>query len=212
MSKRGSSRGYVPQDEKYWEAKKRGFVARSALKLEEVDAKSKLFSKGQRVLDLGAAPGSWAQYILDRIGTTGELVCVDVALIKIVAPNLSFHQLDLFSLLEVDSPLQGVKPFDVVVSDAMVKTMGVADADALRSVSLVEAMLAYCRQGYLKPEGPFLAKVFEGDGFQELLKELKASFSKVKILRPEAVRKGSREVYVLCQGFKGGFKAGPSKS
>ncbi len=196
MGKTRKGLKYVPKDEKYFEAKKRGFIARSALKLEELDQKFKIFKSGQKVLDLGCAPGSWIQYAHKRIGQSGKIVGVDLDPVRVDLPNVQTFQMDL-ETLSVQSPeLSVLIPFDVIQSDAMVKTTGIPDSDCARSIALVEHGVNLAKQGVLKRGGSFVAKVFEGPGFTEFYVEFKKLFSKTQVHRAEASRQGSREVYV----------------
>ena len=193
---------YEVRDAKFFEAKKRGFVARSALKLEEIDRKHRLFRPGQRVLDLGCAPGSWLQYTASRVGSSGRVVGVDIEAVRVSLPQVTTFVSDLLSLEPTDSRLAPWVPFDVFQSDAMVKTSGIAEADCARSIALVERGLWLAKQGLLKPGGLFLAKVFEGPGFTPFYVEFKKIFSGCSVNKPEAIRSGSREVYILGQSFR----------
>lgn len=191
-----------PGDYFYKKAKSEGFAARSVFKLEEIDNKHKLIKRGMKVLDFGAAPGSWMQYASRKIGPEGFILGVDLSEIEYGFPNGKTVIMDLFELKVTEEPLKDKIPFDFFQSDAMVKTSGVPEMDCARSIALVEYSLHLARQGGLKNGGNFLAKVFEGSGFQEFIKDMRTSFEKVAFLRPKAIRSNSREVYVLGLNFK----------
>jgi 23S rRNA (uridine2552-2'-O)-methyltransferase len=200
--KKSESEKYVPQDAKFFEAKERGFVARSALKLEELDRKHNFFTRGGKVLDLGCAPGSWLQYASRRVGPTGKVVGFDIDEVRVNLSNVSTAVLDLYDLDPTHELIAKSMPFDLVQSDAMTKTTGIPDTDCARSIGLVERGLWLASQGVLKKGGTFVAKVFEGPGFTEFLGEFKKKFSHTSVNRPEATRKGRREVYVVGAGLK----------
>lgn len=193
---------YVPKDPHFFEAKKQGYVARSALKLEELDKKHRFFKTGQRVLDLGCAPGSWLQYAAKRVGPSGRLVGVDIDPVRVELKNAQTFVADLTALTPTDERLTGEGPYDLFQSDAMTKTTGIPDSDCARSVALVEHGLSLAKAGLLKEGGIFLAKVFEGPGFTEFYVEFKRLFAKCSVNKPEAIRQGSREVYILGVGFR----------
>jgi 23S rRNA (uridine2552-2'-O)-methyltransferase len=203
MGKTRAGLRYVPQDAHYKEAKQRGFVARSALKLEEIDKKLKLYSRGMRVLDLGCAPGSWLQYAARRVGPEGRLLGIDLDPVRVDLKSVETIVGDLLTLRVEDARLQSYLPFDLIQSDAMVKTSGIAESDCARSVALVEHGLSLAHAGALKPGGNFIAKVFEGPGFTPFYVAFKRDFKRCSVNKPEAIRKGSREVYVVGLDFRG---------
>jgi 23S rRNA (uridine2552-2'-O)-methyltransferase len=199
MGKTRKGLKYIPQDEGYFEAKKRGFVARSALKLEELDRKFNIYKNAKKVLDLGCAPGSWLQYALQKVGPKGQLVGVDIAVMRIDLPQVKTFVADLNELTIDSEILSSVIPFDVIQSDAMVKTSGIPDSDCARSIALVESGVRLAKAGALKPDGVFLAKVFEGPGFTEFYTDFKKHFKKSQVVHADATRQGSREVYIYGQ-------------
>jgi 23S rRNA (uridine2552-2'-O)-methyltransferase len=202
MGKTRSGQKYNPKDAYFKAAKLQGFVARSAFKLEEMDKRWRFLKPGMSVLDLGCAPGSWLQYSSRKVGPKGKLLGVDIEPVRVDLPNVKTVVGDLTRLKAEDPIFADYKPFDFVQSDAMVKTVGISDSDCARSVALVESALALAEQ-VLKPGGGFVAKVFEGPGFTEFYVVLKRKFGKTYVSKPEAVREGSREVYVVALGFKG---------
>ncbi len=197
---------YEVRDAKFFEAKKRGFVARSALKLEELDQKHRILKPGLRVLDLGCAPGSWLQYAARRVGVQGQIVGVDIEEVRVSLPQVKTFVADLMSLSVDDERIHPWVPFDVFQSDAMVKTSGIAEADCAKSIALVERALFFAERGWLKPGGAFLAKVFEGPGFTPFYVAFKKMFAGCSVNKPQAIRSGSREVYILGQSFRAPYQ------
>ena len=196
---------YNKKDVYHNKAKDDGFAARSVYKLEEIQKRIKFIKPHMKVIDFGCAPGSWLQYVSRIIGPKGFIVGYDLDDLEItLKSNIAFYKYD-FLKLEMDD-ISLTKhfdlPADLVLSDAMVNTSGIADADCIRSVELNESILQLIKKGLLKPEGDFLFKIFEGVGYQDFLLSLKKSFKKVKGFKPKAIRPGSREQYVYCQGFK----------
>lgn len=202
VSKKPKSRKYEPKDAAFFEAKARGFVARSALKLEEIDKKHKLYRKGMKVLDLGCAPGSWLQYASPKVGPQGFLLGIDLDPVRVDLANVRTVVGDLTELNPQSEFFQGVETFDLFQSDAMVKTSGIAEADCARSLALVDHGLNLARKGLLKEGGTFIAKVFEGPGFTPFYVQFKRLFAKCSVNKPDSIREGSREVYILGVGFR----------
>lgn len=178
-------------------AKREKWLARSVYKLEEIDRRFRLIRPGARVLDLGCSPGSWAQYALKQTGPRGDVAGVDLTVPeRLSAPNFRAIQADVLSL-DPDRLLERVGSRDVVISDLAPKTTGVKSADASRSAELVRAAFRIALV-LLNPEGHFLCKVFEGQEVQELRQEFSRHFQRIRGVRPKAVRKGSRELYLLA--------------
>jgi len=196
---------YRRKDRFYKKAKQEGFAARSVYKLEELDRRFSLLAPGDRVLDLGCAPGSWLQYIARAIGPKGLVLGYDLAPIKVGAGPAEVRTFEL-DVLELDPArirrdAGDEHPFDVVLSDLAPKTTGIRDADQARSIALVEHAMALAL-ALLRPKGCFAAKVFQGRGFDPLLLEVRKKFSEVRALRPEATRQGSREAFVYAKGLR----------
>lgn len=178
-------------------AKKEKWAARSIYKLEEIDKRFKLILPGSRLLDLGCSPGSWAQYALKMSGPRGQVVGVDLKVPETIeGETFSFIQADILTL-DPRQLLQKIGEMDLVISDLAPATTGIKSADAARSAELVRSAHAVARV-LLRTGGNFLSKVFEGDEIQELRREMTATFEKVRSIRPKAVRKGSREIYLLA--------------
>jgi 23S rRNA (uridine2552-2'-O)-methyltransferase len=204
VSRKAKPTRYVPKDAVYHEAKARGFVARSAIKLEEIDRKHKLYRKGMKILDLGCAPGSWLQYASPKVGPEGVLLGIDLDPVRVDLKNVKTVVGDLTALSKESEFFKEVGVFDLFQSDAMVKTSGIAEADCARSIALVEHGLNLARSGLLKEGGTFIAKVFEGPGFTPFYVQFKRLFSKASVNKPEAIRQGSREIYIVGMGFRPG--------
>ena len=187
-------------------AKAEGYRSRAAYKLIEIDDKYRLLKPGQKVLDLGAAPGGWSQVAAKRVkaGTgRGRVVAIDLLEIEPIA-HVEFAQLDF---LDETAPAQLKEmlggPADVVLCDMAANTTGHRVTDHLKIVALVEAAADFARE-VLAPGGIFLAKVIQGGTEGELLASLKRDFASVKHVKPPASRAGSAELYVLATGFRGG--------
>ena len=186
-------------------AKRDGWRSRAAFKLIEIDEKRKILKPGQRIVDLGAAPGGWSQVAAERIGLAqgkGRIVAIDLLEMEPV-PGVDFMQLDFLDDAAPDILKEklGGKA-DLVLSDMAANTVGHRKTDHLRIIGLVEAA-AYFAKEVLAPGGAFLAKVFQGGAEGELLAELKRDYAKVIHVKPPASRKDSSELYVLATGFRG---------
>jgi 23S rRNA (uridine2552-2'-O)-methyltransferase len=192
---------WQPQDHYFRRAKKEGFIARSVYKLEEVDRRVRLLRPGQRVLDLGCHPGSWLQYCARAVGKRGLVVGVDTRTISIeLPPHVHFIQADVFELLPAD--LNHISDeFDVVLSDLAPATTGIRSVDSSRSFTLFQRALTLA-DDFLVPGGHFLGKIFQGPGFDEMVKELKSRFGKVKGIKPRATRKESKEIFLVATDKK----------
>jgi 23S rRNA (uridine2552-2'-O)-methyltransferase len=177
-------------------ARAEGFVARAVYKLKEIDEKYRLVAPGQRVLDLGCAPGSWLQYLGSRVGPAGLVVGVDLIKPEIeLAPPLYFVAGDLQSL-DLDAIRTHSPRFDAVVSDLAPRTTGMRAVDQQRSLELAEKAWEVARQ-LLRPGGHFLVKIFQGPGTPGLAAALKKAFRQVRLVKPGGSRPGSRELYLL---------------
>jgi 23S rRNA (uridine2552-2'-O)-methyltransferase len=196
MSRRANP--YKRPDRFTKQAKERGFPARSVFKLESIDKKVGLFRKGQRVLDLGAAPGSWSLYAAERIGPAGKLLAVDLSPLGAAAPgNMTFRQGDALALDSGDLSL--FAPYDVVLSDMAPSTTGTREADQAKSFELFMRALEIAG-ALLRPGGTFVGKIFMGPDFPEAKKRVKALFENERAIRPEGTRESSFEIFVVGQG------------
>jgi 23S rRNA (uridine2552-2'-O)-methyltransferase len=194
---------YDPKDHFFQKAKEQGLRARSAFKIEEILGRQKLLGKGGSVLDLGAAPGGFLQILAEVVGPRGVAVGVDIVPIQqLVQPWVKTAVLDLLApdaLLRIRELHPG--RFDLVTSDMAPKTIGVKITDEARSLELSRMALAIAGDT-LKLGGSFVVKVFMGGDFPIFQKEMRARFGKVDVVRPEATRERSFEVYVAGRDFK----------
>ncbi|MFN7685678.1 MAG: RlmE family RNA methyltransferase [Oligoflexia bacterium] len=198
---------YNPKDYYFHKAKSENYAARSAFKLEEMDQRFKIFKPGMKILDLGAAPGSWSQYASRKVGSLGAILGIDLQEIRLDLPNARFIQADLRDLnLEDIFRTHGFSPpFDIVMSDMAPKTTGIRLQDQIRSLELCELALEIALRN-LKQRGTFIAKLFHSDEFEGFRKKLRVSFSKVEVLRPKSTRKESKEIFLVGLLFQGNSK------
>ena len=183
-------------------ARAAGWRSRAAFKIIELDEKYSLFKPGQRVVDLGAAPGGWTQVAVQRVGQQGKVVALDLLPMDEI-PGSILLQGDFEDLAveqEVLRVLDG--PAELVLSDMAPNTTGHNATDHLRILALIELALDFAGK-VLVPGGGFVAKAFQGGTERDLLNRLKRDFSSVKHAKPPASRKGSAEMYVVAQGFRG---------
>jgi 23S rRNA (uridine2552-2'-O)-methyltransferase len=191
------------QDHYFHRAKKEQYLARAVYKLEEIHSKYRLLRPGDRVLDLGAAPGSWMQLTSRLIGSKGLLVGVDLKKIDHVFPaHVVALQGDINDPDFLERLRKEFAPFDVILSDMAPSTSGIRVADSARSALLFERTLELVGL-LLRPQGRFLSKIFQGSEFHDLLVQVKKSFPWVKVVKPDASRKESKEIYILAMRFKG---------
>jgi 23S rRNA (uridine2552-2'-O)-methyltransferase len=196
---------YDPRDFYYKKAKQEQYVARSVYKLQEIEQKANVFRRGQSVLDLGAAPGSWAQWISEKIGPKGTILGIDLKQIDLQLPNAHFEVGDIFETdFRALAEAHGIPvPFDAVVSDMAPATTGVRETDHARSAGLCEmALHVAIERELLRMGGFFIAKMFEGRDAQAFRHTLQQHFKSVKIVRPHATRKTSTEIFFIGIGRK----------
>lgn len=188
----------------FWaeKARKEGYPARSVYKLDELDRKFGVLRPGLRVLDIGAAPGSWSLWALKRLDGRGFLSAVDLQPLGISPsyPNFFFIRGDLYDDA-VKAAIAERGPYDLVLSDAAPATSGNRGLDTDRSEAIVEAVLGYA-DDMLKPGGSVVAKLFIGGGQRELLDRMKASYASARAFKPEACRTVSFETYLIGLGKK----------
>jgi len=180
-------------------AKTGGWRSRAVFKLEEIDRREKLLRPGQICVDLGAAPGAWSQYARGRVGERGRIIAVDLLALESL-PGVEFLQGD-FREQELLDRLLALLPergTDVVLSDMAPNLSGVDSIDQPRSMELAELALDLAGR-VLKPHGCALIKVFQGAGFQELLGTARQRFARVRLLKPQASRARSPELYLLAK-------------
>jgi 23S rRNA (uridine2552-2'-O)-methyltransferase len=183
-------------------AKREGYRSRAAYKLLEIDEKYRILKPGQRIVDLGAAPGGWSQIAAKVVGPKGKVVGIDLLPIDPM-PGVEFIELDF---LDESAPGRLIEmlggPADVVMSDMAANTTGHKKTDHLRIIGLAEAAIYFARE-ILAPGGAFIAKVFQGGTENQLLADLKRDFAVVRHVKPAASRADSAELYVMATGFRG---------
>ena len=181
---------------------KDGYRSRAVYKLTELNEKSRFFKKGQTVVDLGAAPGGWLQVAAEEVGEKGKVIGLDLLPIDPLEDVETIEgdfQEDAV-LAELENKLAGNR-VDLVLSDMAPNMSGMVAVDQPRAMYLCELALAFAIE-HLKPNGWFVAKLFQGEGFEPFLKEVRSHFGKVVMRKPKASRPKSREMYLVAGGFK----------
>jgi 23S rRNA (uridine2552-2'-O)-methyltransferase len=201
MSKSRLSDRRARHDAFHKKAQKAGFRARAVFKLQEIDEAVRLFQRGDRVLDLGCAPGSWLQYARGQVGDGGALVGIDRAPLREGIPGARILVGDVFTVTaaELKGNLAG---FDVVLSDMAPDTIGVRYVDQARSEALFERALEIAAE-VLVPGGNFVGKLFQGPEFKKLTEAVRARFAVQRTAKPASSRQISIEQYVIGKGFRG---------
>jgi 23S rRNA (uridine2552-2'-O)-methyltransferase len=180
------------------QSQKMGYRSRAVFKLKELDDKYRFLKPGASVVDLGAAPGAWSQYAVEKVGKKGKVVALDILPMDSLA-GVTFIQGDFTEsepLEQLKETLAGEK-VDVVLSDMAPNMSGLDAVDQPRSIYLVELAVAFAAEA-LGPGGVLVSKVFQGEGFDALISDLRKSYSRVIIRKPSASRPRSREVYLLA--------------
>ena len=196
MSRRGNP--YARPDARTRSAKAEGYPARSVHKLREIDRRVRLFRLGQRVLDLGAAPGSWSLYASEQVGANGRVLAVDLSPIaQAFAANVEVVTGDALSLEQ--EALARFAPYDVVLSDMAPNTSGSKIRDQALSFELFMRALAV-GEALGRPGSSFVGKLFMSGDFQAARTALAARYSKVQVIRPESTRQQSSEVFLVGVG------------
>ena len=183
-------------------AHEEGWRSRAAFKLEEISKAERLLKPGITVVDLGAAPGGWSQYVARVLGGKGRVIALDVLEMPSL-PGVEFIQGDFSedAVLERLQATLGGDKVDLVMSDMAPNMMGIADVDHDRSMHLVDLTVDFVAHA-LRPGGDLLMKVFQGRDFQPLIIRLRKQFETVKLRKPKASRARSAEVYVLARGYR----------
>lgn len=204
--KKSSSKRWMKEhfDDHYVQQSQRdGYRSRACYKLLEINDKDKLIKPGMLVVDLGSAPGGWSQVAAELTGDNGRVIASDILSMDSLA-GVEFVQGDFTEQQVFDSIMELIadKPVGLVISDMAPNMSGMSAVDQPQAMYLVELALDMARQ-VLSPGGAFVAKVFQGEGFDDYLKELRSSFASVYTRKPAASRPRSREVYLVGKGFKG---------
>ncbi len=203
--RKGKSRAWLDRQNKdpyVQKARKSGYRARAVYKLEEIDQKYRLIKPGQTVIDLGAAPGSWSQYAVKKLGRNGQLIMLDL---------LPFDEIEGAQLVQRDftepATLDEIKSltegrlFDLVLSDMAPNITGIALQDQACYERLLDSVLSFCETA-LRPGGVLLTKFFEGESAQVIRTRMKAQFNQLKTIKPDASRTHSKELYLLALNRK----------
>lgn len=183
------------------QANELGYRSRASFKLLELHQKKRLFHRGMRVVDLGAAPGGWSQVVMSLVGATGQVIALDRLEMSPI-PGVIFIQGD-FSELRILQSLETClagHALDWVLSDMAPNVSGMVAVDQPRMMTLAELAWDFAR-ATLRPGGGLLVKVFQGEGFESFYRALKVNFRQVSVCKPNASRSSSREVYVLAEGY-----------
>jgi len=184
-------------------AKREGFRARSVYKLMEIQERYRIIKPNMVVVDLGAAPGGWSEYVVQLIGSEGKIVALDILAMQPIR-GVEFIQGDFTQddvVKDLALRLSGQK-VDAVLSDMAPNLSGLDVVDQARSMNLVERALTFA-QTVLKPGGIFLTKTFQGAEFEVFLKNLRQNFGEVKVIKPDASRARSSETFLLARNFGG---------
>ena len=178
-----------------------GYRSRAVYKLIELNEKDKLIRPGSVILELGAAPGSWTQYLSRQAGDSSRIVASDILPMDSL-PDVTFILGDFTEQSTADSITEamGNRRADLVLSDMAPNLSGVGVSDQARAMGLVELALASAAD-FLAPDGAFVVKVFQGEGFDEFMKEVRKCFRNVKVRKPAASRARSREVYIVARNL-----------
>ena len=204
MSKSKSSRRWLDRhhdDEYVKRASQEGYRSRAAYKLLEIQQKDRILQPGMRVVDLGAAPGGWSQVAAQLTGKKGQVIALDL-LDMDPLPGVTFIQGDFRddeSLARLRDLLLN-QPVDLVISDMAPNVSGIKAVDQPRAMYLCDLALDLARE-VLKPGGGLVVKVFQGEGFDQYLRDLRGAFGKVTTRKPKASRPRSREVYLVARNY-----------
>ncbi len=204
MAKSGSSKKWLQEhvtDEYVIKAQQAGYRSRAVFKLQELNEKYRLIRPGMTIVDLGAAPGGWSQLAAEILDGNGKIIAIDLLPIDPLAGveilQGDFREDEIYTrMLDM---LNGA-PVDLVLSDMAPNMSGMNEMDQPRAMYLAELAAAFARET-LKDEGSFLCKVFQGEGFDSYIKELRQDYQKLVTRKPAASRNRSREVYVLGRAF-----------
>jgi 23S rRNA (uridine2552-2'-O)-methyltransferase len=183
------------------QARQQGYRSRAVFKLQEIDLRDRLISRGLRVLELGAAPGGWSQYIAEKVGHQGLVVAVDLIMMKPL-PNVHFIHGDFTDSAVQRSLVDVLGATDLVLSDLAPNITGIRDVDQARFLDLLDSALDLAGRT-LRPGGGVLLKVFEGPEIKAFRQRCESCFGQVQVRKPAASRSKSREFYLLAKGYIG---------
>ena len=183
-------------------AREQGYRSRAVFKLAEIQQKDRIIKPGQLVLDLGAAPGGWSEYAQQIVGDQGKVIALDLLPIDPIA-GVEFIQGDFTEQQTLDRLLTLIdeRRLDLVLSDMAPNLSGMGSVDQPKSIYLAELAFDLARQ-FLAADGVFVIKLFQGEGFEDLISLLRLSFNSVRFRKPDASRARSSEIYAVCCGLK----------
>ena len=190
------------QDSYVLKAREQGYRSRAVFKLEEIQHKDRILKAGQFVLDLGAAPGGWSEYANQVVGHKGRVIALDLLPMEPIA-GVEFVQGDFTEQATLDAllALMGERRFDRVISDMAPNLSGMHSVDQPKSIYLAELSFDLARE-FLTPDGVFVSKLFQGEGFDALITQFRSSFTSVKLRKPDSSRSRSNEIYAVCCGLR----------
>ena len=190
------------QDSYVLKAREQGYRSRAVFKLEEIQHKDRILKAGQFVLDLGAAPGGWSEYANRVVGHKGRVIALDLLPMEPIA-GVEFVQGDFTEQATLDAllALMGERRFDLVISDMAPNLSGMHSVDQPKSIYLAELAFDLARE-FLTPDGVFVSKLFQGEGFDALITQFRSSFNSVKLRKPDSSRSRSNEIYAVCCGLR----------
>jgi 23S rRNA (uridine2552-2'-O)-methyltransferase len=205
MSRSKSSKRWLQehnQDSYVRKAREQGYRSRAVYKLAEIQQKDQVFKPGQLVLDLGAAPGGWSEYAIRMVGDQGRVIALDLLPLDPIA-GVEFIQGDFTEQQVLDEvlALAAGRSFDLVLSDMAPNLSGMHSVDQPKSVYLAELAFDLARK-FLTADGHFVIKLFQGDGFEDLISQFRRSFASVKFRKPDSSRARSSEIYAVCSGHR----------
>ena len=198
----GSWRERQERDPYVARARSEGWRSRAVYKLEQIDGKEKLLKPGMLVVDLGAAPGSWSQYVTEKLKGRVRVVALDL-LDMDALPSVEFIQGDFREdeVLETLDAALGEARADLVISDMAPNISGNRSVDQPRSMYLAELALDFCERA-LRRGGDFVCKLFQGEGSDAFIAAARQRFKRVRVMKPDASRPGSREVYLVARNYQ----------
>jgi len=205
MSRSKSSKRWLQehhQDAYVLKAREQGYRSRAVFKLAQIQQKDRIIKPAQLVLDLGAAPGGWSEYAQRIVGDQGKVIALDLLPIEPIA-GVDFIQGDFTERRSLDQLLTLIddRRLDLVLSDMAPNLSGMVSVDQPRSIYLAELAFDLACQ-LLTADGVFVVKLFQGEGFEDLISLLRQSFKTVKLRKPDASRARSSEIYAVCSGLK----------
>jgi len=198
----GSWRERQERDPYVARARSEGWRSRAVYKLEQIDGKERLLKPGMLVIDLGAAPGSWSQYVTEKLQGRVRVIALDLLEMDAL-PSVEFMQGDFREdeVLETLDAALGEARADLVISDMAPNISGNKSVDQPRSMYLAELALDFCERA-LRPGGDFVCKLFQGEGSDAFIAAARQRFERVRVMKPDASRPGSREVYLVARNYQ----------